>query len=119
MTLEELRYHRWEPLSVTLDHGLVSRYVPNKDIQDIPAEVFLNLESQRIIDTLLDCSDKVLLANSSLEINRAAIIGTEVDIATRVSGMHILKGQAFVTVEQTYSKDDQIVALLTQVLVLS
>ena len=53
MTLEELRYHHWEPLSVTLDHELISRYVPDKDIQEIPAEAFLNLECQRIIDTLL------------------------------------------------------------------
>ena len=28
MTLEELRYHHWEPISVTLDRETVTKYVP-------------------------------------------------------------------------------------------
>ena len=119
MTLEELRYHRWEPISVTLDQGLVSRYVPGNDAREVPAEVFLNLECQRVIDTLLGCSKQVLLASSSLDIKRAVSFGMTVDIDTRVSALRTLKEQSFVTIEQTYSMDDQTIAVLTQVLVLN
>ena len=96
MTLEELRYHCWEPISVTLDHELVSKYGTTDYC--VPPEALLNLECKRIVDTLLDCSDQVLLANSSLEINCTIPVGTMVEIDTRISDLRIFKGQAFVTV---------------------
>ena len=118
MTIEELRYRRWEPIPVVLNHELISRYATNANSCEIPAEVFLNLECQRVIDTLLGCSEQVMLASSSLEMKQVIPIGAMVVVSTYVSDLRCLKEQSFVTVKQDYRCDDQVAATLTQVMTL-
>ncbi len=118
MTLEELRYHHWEPISVTLDRETISSYVHEYDVREVPAEIFLSLECGRIISTLLNCSEQVILASSSLDINQTLPIGADVIVSTHVSDLRRLKEQAFVTIKQDYSWNEQHVAELTQIIML-
>ena len=118
MILEELRYHSWEPISVHLDSETVSRYSAENDSKEVPAEVLLNLECGRIINTLLNYSEQVFLASSSLDIRQFLPIGTTVTISTSIHDLRCLKEQAFVTIKQEYSWNDRPVAELTQVMVL-
>ena len=118
MTLEELRYHHWEPISVTLNRETVSGYVHENNFREVPAEIFLSLECGRIINTLLNCSEQVILASSSLDIKKTLPIGATVIVSTHVSDLRRLKGQAYVTIKQDYYLSDQLVAELTQIMTL-
>ena len=115
MTLEELRYHRWEPLSVVLDKDLISKFVP-LDGSKVPAEVYLNLECGRVVETLLSCSDSVVLAKTDLKILKDIPVGSAIDISTKVADLRSTGGASFVTVEQEYSFSGRAVATLTQIL---